>query len=84
MMIPPAAHHHRDGTTAAHLARLATAHNSGETVWEQRVDGEAVILRMSSWPRAREAEAELRRSGYDVEYLPDDGKGHTLIRVTAP
>jgi hypothetical protein len=68
-------------TQAASVARMATAHNSGETVWEQRVDGDAVVLRMSSWPRAREAEAAMLREGWAVDYLPDDGKGHTLIRV---
>jgi hypothetical protein len=68
-------------TQAAAVARMATAHNSGETVWEQRTDEAAVILRMSSWPRAREVERAMLREGWSVEYLPDDGNGHTLIKV---
>jgi hypothetical protein len=78
---PPTAKNWMHGTQAAAVARMATAHNSGETVWEQRQEDETVVLRMSSWPRAREAEAAMLKEGWAVEYLPDDGKGHTLIRV---
>lgn len=71
-------------TQAAAVARMATSHNYGETVWEQWVEGLAVVLRISSWPRAKEAEAAFTREGWATEFLPDDGKGHTLVRVTTP
>lgn len=68
-------------TRAGAVAHRATAHNCGEAVWEEQVDGKVVILRMSSSPHAREAEAALLREGWTVEFLPADDKRHSLLRV---
>lgn len=68
-------------TRAGAVAHRATAHNHGEAVWEEQVDERAVILRMSSWPRAREAEAALVREGWTVEFLPAEANRHSLLRV---
>lgn len=55
--------------TVLQIARLATAHNSGETVMSWHIDPrwkDTVILVMSSWPRAREAAIALEKRGYQV------------------
>lgn len=53
------------------IARIATAHNSGETVLSSHfIPGvhlaDTAILVMSSWPRAREAAIALEKRGYQV------------------
>lgn len=78
----PTDEHWLHNNAAVAIARGATAHNSGETVLEYWRDGESMVLRMSSWPRANEAAEAFHKVGWKVEGLPDDGKGHTLIKVT--
>lgn len=64
------------------IAREATAHNAGETVWETReITGGQYVLRMSSWPRAAEATKALRGRGCKVDDLPSDG-GHPRILIS--
>lgn len=57
--------------TAEHVqevARRATAHNYGQTVWGiHRIGDCRWVLRMSSWPRAQEAAMALRAAGYTAE-----------------
>lgn len=66
------------------LARRATSHNSGETVAQVRALPEgSVELRMSSWPRAKEAEVEFKKAGWVTEYTGDRNGGE-LIRVHDP
>jgi hypothetical protein len=66
-----------DGQAIADIAREATAHNFGRTVWNvDSPESGAVRVRMSSWPRQREAAAALREHGYAVHY---DG---TILVIT--
>lgn len=67
----------------AALARSATAANYGSTVVSVEQDGEAVLLRMSSWPRAKEAEKFFKEKGWVTEYT-GDAHGGELIRVLDP
>jgi hypothetical protein len=53
------------------IAKSATAHNSGQTVYEcYEHEGRYRIL-MSSWPRAREAIAAFREQDWNAEFGPN-------------
>lgn len=60
-------------TQANAIAHYSTAHNEGNTVYEQELglDG-TVSLKMSSWPRANEAKMALEKKGYLVEFGRND------------
>lgn len=59
--------------TAEHvqqIARRATAHNYGQTVWGiDRIGDTRWLLRMSSWPRCQEAATALRTAGYTADVV---------------
>jgi len=61
------------GTQANAIAHFATAHNSGNTVYEHisNADG-SVSLKMSSWPRANEARLAFESKGYLAEFGAND------------
>lgn len=64
----PQEEHPYYGTKTKAIATMATRHNEGQTVLEQRLDdGDTVSLKMSSWPRANEARRALEKEGYFVE-----------------
>lgn len=68
-----------DEAEVERIAKAATAHNSGQTVYEvSRASG---ILRvvMSSWPRAKEATAALAGAGYTVAQ-----DGNNVMVLAAP
>lgn len=55
------------GTQAEAIAVMATAHNSGDTVLETKTwPNGTVSLRMSSWPRAQEAELAFHDAGWET------------------
>lgn len=55
------------GNQAVAVARAATAHNEGETVYESKVwHNGTVSLKMSSWPRAKEAERAFLAEGWET------------------
>jgi len=60
------------GTQAHAVAVQATAHNSGETVLETKVEGDMVSLKMSSWPRAKEAEKAFHAAGWQTRFGAND------------
>lgn len=60
------------GNQAVRVARAATAHNDGETVLSYEVVGTVVRLKMSSWPRAKEAERAFHAEGWETQMGPDD------------
>lgn len=52
---------------ALSLVLVATAHNYGQTVLGyNRVGDNTFLVRMSSWPRMREASEALLEAGYQV------------------
>lgn len=60
----------RRAFTAANVQRIAeeaTAHNYGRTVYEVHQFGEQIDVRMSSYPRCREAERALIAAGFVAE-----------------
>lgn len=61
------------------IARRATAHNYGQTVFEVEQDGDATTISMSSWPRAEEARKALVAAGWNAEHLSGPGD---RLRVT--
>ena len=69
----PATYEPAHGTMARSIAARVTAHNSGQTVYEDKVEEDGVVsLRMSSWPRANEAIKGLLREGYHAEFGAND------------
>lgn len=63
----PSDSHWLQGIQAKAVAVYATAHNSGETVLDYKVwSNGSVSLLMSSWPRAREAEAAFQEQGWET------------------
>lgn len=61
------------GYVAVAVARAATAHNDGETVLAYRLDGPyEMSLKMSSWPRAKEAERAFHEYGWETRIGAND------------
>lgn len=61
------------GNMAVVVARGATAHNEGETVLEHKVwNNGTVSLKMSSWPRAKEAERAFHAEGWETKMGNND------------
>jgi hypothetical protein len=70
-------------TLAEHLvgiARRATAHNYGQTIWGYGFTDDGFTVHMSSWPRADEAVRAFEKAGYAAEHREDDGDW-VLVRV---
>ena len=61
------------GNQAVSVARMATAHNEGETVLESKIwDNGTVSVKMSSWPRAKEAEKAFHAEGWETKMGPNE------------
>lgn len=65
------------------MAKFATNHNSGNTVIETHEVGDAVFIRMSSWPRAQEAAKKFKEKGWVPEFT-GDSRGGELLKVYNP
>lgn len=71
------------GVQAVASARYATAHNSGETVLTYKVwDNGTVSLKMSSWPRAKEAERAFHAQGWETKMGDNDMGQWIHVRST--
>ena len=71
------------GTQAVATARAATAHNDGETVLDSKVwENGTVSLKMSSWPRAKEAERAFHEQGWETKMGDNDMGQWIHVRST--
>jgi hypothetical protein len=69
----------------ADIARRATAHNSGQTVWGYGwTDDDTFLIHMSSWPRANEAIKALTAEGFVAEHRTEPMDDQVLVRVRRP
>lgn len=71
------------GIEAVAVARAATAHNEGETVLDWKVwNRTTASVKMSSWPRAKEAETAFRKNGWETRMGQNDMGQWLHVRVS--